>query len=147
MENLSTRTIYISLRSLIHTSLTLISKFIIITSVLNSSPVFPYSGLESSDIDAIFVANGSPKPKCVKMFPSKTERSSSGLIEFETLNDALEGLVVCNHQPIPNPNGKFPYIMKLCFSRKVKPYSDPQRLLELCTIQEKSRYLQLCTIQ
>ena len=77
-----------------------------------------YLGLESSDIDAIFVANGSPKPKCVKMFPSKTERSSSGLIEFETLNDALEGLVVCNHQPIPNPNGKFPYIMKLCFSRE-----------------------------
>jgi len=73
-------------------------------------------GLESSDIDAIFVTNGSPKPKCVKMFPSKTERSSSGLIEFETLPDALEGLVICNHQPIPNPNGKFPYIMKLCFS-------------------------------
>ena len=83
-------------------------------------------GLESSDIDSIFVSNGSPKPKCVKMFPSKTERSSSGLIEFETLNDALEGLVVCNHQPIPNPNGKFPYIMKLCFSRKVALASRPQ---------------------
>lgn len=59
---------------------------------------------------------GSPKPKCVKMFPSKTERSSSGLIEFDSLGAALEGLVTCNHQPIPNPNGKFPYIMKLCFS-------------------------------
>ena len=73
-------------------------------------------GLSSNDIEDIFTGNGSPKPKCVKMFPSKTERSSSGLIEFETLAEALEGLVTCNHQPIPNPNGKFPYIMKLCFS-------------------------------
>ena len=45
-------------------------------------------GLESSDIDAIFVANGSPKPKCVKMFPSKTERSSSGM-GFSTVVIAL----------------------------------------------------------
>lgn len=73
-------------------------------------------GLEADDIESLFTTHGSPKPKCVKMFPSKTERSSSGLIEFESLSDALEGLVICNHQPVPNPNGKFPYIMKLCFS-------------------------------
>lgn len=73
-------------------------------------------GLEAEDIEALFTNHGSPKPKCVKMFPSKTERSSSGLIEFESLSDALEGLVICNHQPVANPNGKFPYIMKLCFS-------------------------------
>ena len=73
-------------------------------------------GLEAEDIESLFTNHGSPKPKCVKMFPSKTERSSSGLIEFESLSDALEGLVICNHQPVPNPNGKFPYIMKLCFS-------------------------------
>ena len=73
-------------------------------------------GLEAEDIEAIFVKNGSPKPKCVKMFPSKTERSSSGLIEFETLAEALEGLVICNHHPVPNSSSKFPYIMKLCFS-------------------------------
>ncbi len=73
-------------------------------------------GLEASDVETLFTSHGSPTPKCVKMFPSKTERSSSGLIEFESLPDALEGLVTCNHQPVPNPNGKFPYIMKLCFS-------------------------------
>jgi len=73
-------------------------------------------GLEADDIETLFTNHGSPKPKCVKMFPSKTERSSSGLIEFESLSDALEGLVICNHQPVANPNGKFPYIMKLCFS-------------------------------
>ena len=73
-------------------------------------------GLEADNIETLFTEHGSPKPKCVKMFPSKTERSSSGLIEFESLSDALEGLVICNHQPVANPNGKFPYIMKLCFS-------------------------------
>eukprot|EP00095_Tigriopus_kingsejongensis_P004688 snap_masked-scaffold678_size113531-processed-gene-0.4 protein:Tk04688 transcript:snap_masked-scaffold678_size113531-processed-gene-0.4-mRNA-1 annotation:"heterogeneous nuclear ribonucleoprotein l isoform x3" len=73
-------------------------------------------GLEADDIEEIFSKTGSPKPKCIKMFPSKTERSSSGLIEFETLSEALEGLVMCNHYPVPNANSKFPYIMKLCFS-------------------------------
>ena len=73
-------------------------------------------GLEASDIEAIFKKAGAPKPKCVKMFPSKTERSSSGLIEFDSIAHALEGLVVTNHNPVDNPNGKFPYIMKLCFS-------------------------------
>ena len=73
-------------------------------------------GLESKDVEELFTDHGSPAPKCVKLFPSKTGRSSSGLIEFETLSDALEALVSCNHQPVPYPNGKFPYIMKLCFS-------------------------------
>ncbi|TRY79662.1 hypothetical protein TCAL_07302 [Tigriopus californicus] len=73
-------------------------------------------GLEADDIEEIFTKSGSPKPKCIKMFPSKTERSSSGLIEFETLSEALEGLVMCNHHPVPNASSKFPYIMKLCFS-------------------------------
>ena len=73
-------------------------------------------GLDAKDVENIFTRAGAPKPKCIKMFPSKTERSSSGLIEFENLSEALESLVVGNHIPIENPNGKFPYIMKLCFS-------------------------------
>ena len=73
-------------------------------------------GLEASDIEQIFLAQNTPRPKCIKMFPSKTDRSSSGLIEFESLPEALESLVIANHIPVDNPNGKFPYIMKLCFS-------------------------------
>jgi len=73
-------------------------------------------GLEAADIEEIFVDQGTPRPKCVKMFPSKTERSSSGLIEFENLSEALESLLIANHVPVDNPTGKFPYIMKLCFS-------------------------------
>jgi len=39
-------------------------------------------GLEEHEVEKLFVENGAPPPKCVKMFPSKTDRSSSGLIEF-----------------------------------------------------------------
>ena len=73
-------------------------------------------GLEATDIEELFLSHNTPRPKCIKMFPSKTDRSSSGLIEFETLSDALESLVIANHVPVDNPSGKFPYIMKLCFS-------------------------------
>ena len=73
-------------------------------------------GLEATDIEELFCSHNTPRPKCIKMFPSKTDRSSSGLIEFETLGDALESLVIANHLPVDNPSGKFPYIMKLCFS-------------------------------
>ena len=73
-------------------------------------------GLEATDIEELFLSHNTPRPKCIKMFPSKTDRSSSGLIEFETLGDALESLVIANHLPVDNPSGKFPYIMKLCFS-------------------------------
>lgn len=73
-------------------------------------------GLDASNIEDIFLSQNTPRPKCIKMFPSKTDRSSSGLIEFESLSEALESLVMANHVPVQNPNGKFPYIMKLCFS-------------------------------
>jgi heterogeneous nuclear ribonucleoprotein L len=73
-------------------------------------------GLDEHEVEKLFMDHGAPQPKCVKMFPSKTDRSSSGLIEFVSQSDALEGLVCCNHLPVNNPSGKFPYIMKLCFS-------------------------------
>ncbi len=66
---------------------------------------------------------------------SLAERSSSGLIQFESVAEAMEALVLCNHVSIPNPSvylsivsnihtliyvyitgGKFPFVFKLCFS-------------------------------
>lgn len=50
-------------------------------------------------------------------FKSKTERSSSGLMEFDTKAQALECLTVANHYKIDNPTySRYPYIIKLCFS-------------------------------
>nr|CAB3253993.1 heterogeneous nuclear ribonucleoprotein L-like [Phallusia mammillata] len=56
------------------------------------------------------------EPKKFTPFKSKSERSSSGLMEFETKPEALEVLTMVNHYKMENPNGRFPYILKLCFS-------------------------------
>ncbi|XP_041352711.1 heterogeneous nuclear ribonucleoprotein L-like isoform X2 [Gigantopelta aegis] len=63
--------------------------------------------------------NAEAKPPIkFKQFPSKSERSSTGLIEFENKSDAMEALSLTNHTPIPHEgmSGKNPYILKLCFS-------------------------------
>ncbi|XP_077537027.1 heterogeneous nuclear ribonucleoprotein L-like isoform X4 [Haemaphysalis longicornis] len=73
-------------------------------------------GITDDDLKKLFEDLGCPVPTSVKMFTSKTERSSSGLMEFETVSEAIEALIMSNHTPINNPNGKFPYILKLCFS-------------------------------
>ncbi|XP_021931437.1 heterogeneous nuclear ribonucleoprotein L isoform X1 [Zootermopsis nevadensis] len=65
----------------------------------------------------VFEEKQAPCPKTIKLFPLKTaDRSSSGLLEFEDVGDALIALMLCNHAPIQTPGCKFPYIMKLCFS-------------------------------
>jgi heterogeneous nuclear ribonucleoprotein L len=75
----------------------------------------PHSMTED-DIINIFRSQGCTAPSGVKMFQSKTERSSSGLIQFESIAEAVESIVLCNHISIPNPSGKFPFVFKLCFS-------------------------------
>ncbi|KAK7874368.1 hypothetical protein R5R35_007830 [Gryllus longicercus] len=66
-------------------------------------------------LSKVFEDNNVPVPKTVKLFPLKTDRSSSGLLEFDDISAAVEALMMCNHLPIHNPaGGKFPYIMKLC---------------------------------
>ncbi|XP_067132985.1 heterogeneous nuclear ribonucleoprotein L-like isoform X1 [Centruroides vittatus] len=75
----------------------------------------PY-GIKEEELKKVFEDAEVKSPITIKMFPSKTERSSSGLLEFENLSDSLEALVMCNHTPISNQGGKFPYILKLCFS-------------------------------
>ncbi|KPM09366.1 heterogeneous nuclear ribonucleoprotein L-like protein [Sarcoptes scabiei] len=82
----------------------------------------PY-GIEEQDILNIFEEHApNNKPNNIKFFPSKTERSSSGLIQFDTISSAIEALVVCNHVSMPNPNGKFPFVFKLCFSLSASRY-------------------------
>lgn len=38
------------------------------------------------------------------MQPILAERSSSGLIQFESVAEAMEALTFCNHVSIPNPS-------------------------------------------
>ncbi|XP_037544089.1 heterogeneous nuclear ribonucleoprotein L [Nematolebias whitei] len=59
---------------------------------------------------------GIKSPASVKLFTGKSERSSSGLLEWESINDAMEALAMVNHYQIKNPSGLYPYTLKLCFS-------------------------------
>ncbi|KAG1681987.1 Heterogeneous nuclear ribonucleoprotein L [Nymphon striatum] len=73
-------------------------------------------GITEDDLKIIFSENEVVAPVTIKMFSSKTERSSSGLMEFETTMQAVEAIVMCNHAAITIQNAKFPFTMKLCFS-------------------------------
>jgi len=55
-------------------------------------------------------------PVKIKQFPTKSEKSSTGLLEWESKGEAIEAISLINHMQIPNPNGKHPYVFKLCFS-------------------------------
>lgn len=55
-------------------------------------------------------------PSQVRMFPLKSERSSSGLVEFPSVSLAVAAIMKCNHSAIDHKGTKFPFIMKLCFS-------------------------------
>ncbi|KAG7314413.1 hypothetical protein KOW79_021716 [Hemibagrus wyckioides] len=55
-------------------------------------------------------------PNSVKLFTGKSERSASGLLEWESINDAMEALSVMNHYQMKNPTGPYPFTLKLCFS-------------------------------
>ncbi|XP_077447762.1 heterogeneous nuclear ribonucleoprotein L [Stigmatopora argus] len=59
---------------------------------------------------------GIKSPGSVKLFTGKSERSSSGLLEWDSINDAMEALALMNHHQMKNPSGPYPYTLKLCFS-------------------------------
>ncbi|CAL4121206.1 unnamed protein product [Meganyctiphanes norvegica] len=69
-------------------------------------------------IRQVFVDKDLCAPKTVHLLPSKTDKSSRGLLEFNNVVEAMEALVACNHTPIENEeaNSRFPFIMKLSFS-------------------------------
>uniref|UniRef100_A0A8C5BDZ2 RRM domain-containing protein n=1 Tax=Gadus morhua TaxID=8049 RepID=A0A8C5BDZ2_GADMO len=56
-------------------------------------------------------------PINIKLFTGKSnERSASGLLEWESINDAMEALAMMNHHQMKNTTGPYPYTLKLCFS-------------------------------
>uniref|UniRef100_A0A8C5HK40 Heterogeneous nuclear ribonucleoprotein L-like n=1 Tax=Gouania willdenowi TaxID=441366 RepID=A0A8C5HK40_GOUWI len=64
---------------------------------------------------------GVKSPINVKMFTGKSgaapsDRSASGLLEWESINDAMEALALMNHHQMKNATGPYPYTLKLCFS-------------------------------
>ncbi|XP_065366598.1 heterogeneous nuclear ribonucleoprotein L isoform X5 [Calliphora vicina] len=72
-------------------------------------------GLTEDQLVGIFNIKEVPATS-VRLFPLKTDRSSSGLIEFPNIAQAVLAIMKCNHLPIEGKGTKFPFIMKLCFS-------------------------------
>uniref|UniRef100_A0A915ATR6 RRM domain-containing protein n=2 Tax=Ascarididae TaxID=6250 RepID=A0A915ATR6_PARUN len=64
----------------------------------------------------LFADRGAAVPKSVTLFPQRSERSSSGICEFESTEQAVEALLLANHTPVESPVGKAPYIVKLAFA-------------------------------
>ncbi|CAL8105576.1 unnamed protein product [Calicophoron daubneyi] len=70
----------------------------------------------TKDLRQIFVDCGAQPPVEIAPFPSASERSSSGLVEWSSTAEAVAALAFANHYSIPYPEGRFPFILKLSFS-------------------------------
>ncbi|CAH0718383.1 unnamed protein product, partial [Brenthis ino] len=64
----------------------------------------------------VFQDYGVTPPHTISKFPLKSERSSSGLMEFQNISQSVMAIMACNHATIQHPGAKFPFVMKLCFS-------------------------------
>ncbi|XP_068624564.1 heterogeneous nuclear ribonucleoprotein L isoform X3 [Battus philenor] len=64
----------------------------------------------------VFKDYGVAPPHTISKFPLKSERSSSGLMEFTNISQSVMAIMACNHATIQHPGAKFPFVMKLCFS-------------------------------
>jgi heterogeneous nuclear ribonucleoprotein L len=82
------------------------------------------SGIKEEEIVKVFVeADLKPPTKC-RIFPSKSEKSCTGILDFESKEDAVEALIVANHTPVPSPGGGRPFVVKFCFTggARERPY-------------------------
>lgn len=58
--------------------------------------------LTEDTVNCVFVERGIEAPITVKLFPLKSERSSSGLIEFSSVGVAVAAIMECNHTALEN---------------------------------------------
>eukprot|EP00092_Neocalanus_flemingeri_P003134 GFUD01003351.1.p1 GENE.GFUD01003351.1~~GFUD01003351.1.p1 ORF type:complete len:159 (+),score=47.48 GFUD01003351.1:40-477(+) len=75
--------------------------------------------MDDDSLMDIFTEMHAPFPTTVTWFESKSAKTFTGLVEFDTREEACEALVIANNTEIESEdsNEKRPYIMKLCFSR------------------------------
>lgn len=73
--------------------------------------------IKEDDLKEVFAKVGVREPDRMRIFPSKgSEKSSTGLCEWEDKGECIDALVLANHTPMTNPSGKSPYILKFSFS-------------------------------
>jgi heterogeneous nuclear ribonucleoprotein L len=74
------------------------------------------AGLKEEDVIKIFLDADVKPPAKTKIFPSRNEKSCTGIVEWDNKNDCVEALVMCNHTQLMNPASKNPFIIKFSFS-------------------------------
>uniref|UniRef100_A0A914C4P0 RRM domain-containing protein n=1 Tax=Acrobeloides nanus TaxID=290746 RepID=A0A914C4P0_9BILA len=82
--------------------------------------------MDESRLHEVFEEKGAPITGSVTVFKAKSERSSSGICEFESVDKAIEAMALVNHTPVEHAEGKPPYILKLAFYGSTKEYDERQ---------------------
>lgn len=80
--------------------------------------------MDEAKIRQLFSERNAPEPKSVTVFVGRSERSSSGLVEMENIEQANEALALVNHTPVVSPLGKTPYIVKLAYATPSRRHGD-----------------------
>jgi heterogeneous nuclear ribonucleoprotein L len=75
--------------------------------------------MTDDELSSVFTEVGAPYPARIKWFEAKSgSKSVTGLVEFETVSEACEALVLANHAKVnQGSDQKGQYEMKLCFSK------------------------------
>jgi len=75
--------------------------------------------MDDDSLMDVFTDQHAPFPTSVSWFETSSAKTFTGIVEFDTCEEASESLVIANNTEIENEdsNEKRPYIMKLCFSR------------------------------
>jgi len=75
--------------------------------------------MEDDSLMDIFSDLHAPFPSSMTWFESRSEKTFTGLVEFDSCEDACEALVIANNTEVENEDAdeKRPYIMKLCFAK------------------------------
>ncbi|KAK6014931.1 hypothetical protein OSTOST_19675 [Ostertagia ostertagi] len=72
----------------------------------------------------VFAEREAPELKSVTVFVGRSDRSSSGIVELESIEKANEALALVNHTPVVSPLGKTPYIVKLAYATPSRRHGD-----------------------
>jgi heterogeneous nuclear ribonucleoprotein L len=77
--------------------------------------------VSDDELSSVFSDAGAPYPARIKWLEAKRagSRSVTGLVEFESVSEACEALVLANHAKVTKSSGDHSghYEMKLCFSK------------------------------
>ena len=74
--------------------------------------------ISNDELSSLFTEVGAAYPARIKWFDAKSgSKSVTGFVEFESVSEACEALVLVNHAKVNKSNESGHYEMKLCFSK------------------------------